>query len=89
MPVLDNYGKYMGTAASLGIDEMKKLEKMLKMMKQVKMMKLFIISWRSVSGSLANISQSQTTKELRSALGYPELGSSLCFEDTLVSLKLP
>ena len=50
-PVLYSNGQYKCTAASLGIDKMKKL---VKMMKQVKMIKLVEMSLRSVSGSLGN-----------------------------------
>ena len=50
-PVLYSYGLYKCTAASLGIDKMKKL---VKMMKQMKMIKLVIMSLRIVSGSLGN-----------------------------------
>ena len=55
-----------------GIDKMKKL---VKMMKQVN--KLMIMSLRIVS-----------TKEIWSALGYPEQGPGLDCLDTLVSNKL-
>ena len=50
-PVLYSYGQYECTAASLGIDKMKKL---VKMMKQEKMIKLVIMRLRSVSGSREN-----------------------------------
>ena len=49
--VLYSYGQYKCTAASLGIDKMKKLAKM---MKQVKMTKLMVMSLMSVSGSQGN-----------------------------------
>ena len=48
-PVLYSYGQYKCTAASLGIDKMKKL---VKMMNQMTMIKL--VSLRSMSGSLGN-----------------------------------
>ena len=51
LSVLYSYGQYKCTAASLGIDKIKKL---VKMMKQVKMIKLVVMSLRSVSGSLGN-----------------------------------
>ena len=69
----------------LGIDTMKKLVKRLK---QVKTMKLLITRLSSASWSLENLSQSQATKELWSATGYPEMWSVLDCKDTLFSLTL-
>ena len=49
--VVYSYGQYKCTAASLGIDKIKKL---VKMMEQVKMIKFLVMSLRSVPGSLRN-----------------------------------
>jgi hypothetical protein len=52
-PVLNNYGQYKCTAASLWIDKMKKL---VKMMKEVTMIMLMIMRMGSLSGPLENLS---------------------------------
>ena len=51
----NSYQSDLCTAASLGINKMKKL---VYMMKQLRMIKLVMISLRSASGSLGNQSQS-------------------------------
>ena len=63
--------------------------KLVKMIKQVMMIEMLIMRLRSASGSLENLSQSQATKEFWSALGYPDMGSALDYQDTSVSLMLP